>query len=330
MNVSDLDPAFVREMYADLERRYPDLWRICYPRIYSEPACGQYYSPKEPARQLLSVAVKWDHGMVGQSEMYEMIAASELVRYRVPMIWLGHDMAQAIRKTVPPGKIPWYTMPMPFPAAVFMVPKGALQHPSDGDVSFIAYPRFKTGDSHISKLVKGMPYGSSNGGMIFLAYCPGSGTLFHWNLPLDAYGDSVSIPDIENYVTHLSAEEQHDSGLRMFFNNTMTEEDNRMMALVAHYCFGSILLSNYRPDLFVEGTLRKKVEKKGERKEFWSPNILGEHYRIKREKVDLGGTHASPRFHWVRGAYKQQAYGPKMELRKQVWIEPYTRGLEIA
>lgn len=327
-HIPDITPERSREIYEEMEQMWPDLWRICYPRIYREPSGGPYYSPKEPARQLMAVAIKIQHGMVGTSEKYEFIAASELVKYRVPMIWLGHDMAEAIRQTVPPGQIPWYTMPMPFPAAVFMLPKGALVHPEEGDVVFVAYARFPTGGGGVSKLLPGMPYGSNNGGMIFLAQA--GKHLFHWNLPLDAYGDTISIPDIEGYVTHMTDDQNHDTGFSVFGQPEMNDADNRLMIGVAHYCFGSILLMNHRPDLLTKGVMKGR-QKKGDLRELWSPNILGEHYRIKREKQAPVGTHASPRFHWVKGSYKQVAFGPKMELRKRRWIEPYTRGLvEVA
>jgi hypothetical protein len=337
MQVPDTVKAFTpeeaRALWEHVERELPELWHTCYPRMYSEPKCGQYYSPKEPARQIAAVAMKIMEGWIGKSEQYEFVAASHLVKYSVPMFWLGHDMAVAIRQTMPPGKIHWYDMNMSFPACIFMLPKGSLVHPTEGPVTFIGYIRLREGETHTSQLVKGRPYGSLNGGMTFLAHTTGHsetsvhGHFYHWNLPLDFYGPSVSIPDIDATPVKDSAWE-HGSGVP-FYKPEMTDEDNQFMLEVVHMAFGAILLMQERPDLITTGSLQKRVvdKHKGKVREFWTPNVLGENYRIKREHADQGGTHASPRFHWVRGFYREQAYGPKRELRKQQWIEPYTRGI---
>lgn len=326
-------PQELHSLFEMVEKQMPELWHTCYPRIYTEPKCGQYYSPKQAARQLAAVAIKIQRGWIGGGEQYEFIAASHLAKYRVPMFWLGHDMTVAITKTTPPGKIPWYDMKMPFPACIFMLPKGTLVHPKEGDVTFMGYVRLREGERHTSQLVKGRSYGFVNGGMTFLAYTVGeninlSGHLYHWNLPLDFYGPLVSIPDIDAAPVTDSAKDKHQSGVP-FYNPEMTPEDNRFMLEVVHAAFGTILLMTDRPDLVTTGSMQKRVvdKNKGKTREFWTPNVLGENYRLRREHVDQGGTHASPRFHWVRGFWREQAYGHKRELRKQQWIEPYTRGL---
>jgi hypothetical protein len=322
----DLSAEEAKAVYDFMEREHPEMWHICYPRIYEGPSSTLYYSPKEPARQLFAIGLKIREGMVGASEKYEFCAASQLIRYRVPMFWLGADMALAIRKTVPPQQIEWYDMPLPFEAAVFMLPKGSLVHQTEGDVSFVAYARLKAGQRITTPLVPGMPVGSTNGGMVFLALTRG-GHLIHWNLPLDAYGPTISLPDIDELVQRYK-ENEHDSGFTLTgLPLTMTPEDHQMVAEVVHYVFGSILVMENRPDLVTKGGLIKRVSKKGKQpREFWSPNMLGEHYKIRRETESQGGTHASPRFHWVRGAYKQQPFGVGRELRKTIWVEPYTRG----
>ena len=310
------------------EKEFPELWRLCYPRIYEEPRCGQYYSPKLLAHQLMVIAMKVQADMVGRAEQYEFIFASHMVKYRVPMLWIGHDMATAICKTMPPGLIHWYDMHMPFPACVFMLPKGTLVHPTEGDVVFAGYSRMKTGESHPSLLVKNFPYGCINGGMVFTALTASGQHFYHWNLPLDAYGPSVTLPDIDKKAAEcLTDSSEHESGVLFLPQLHMSDEDNQMMLEVVHYVFSAMLIMQDRPDLVTrESRLRRITSKKGEHREFWSPNILGEHYRIRRQSADQGGTHASPRFHWVRGFHREQAYGQGRELRRQQWIEPYTRG----
>jgi hypothetical protein len=319
----------LRTVYDKMEREMPELWQISYPRIYTEPPGNQYYSPKEPARQILGVAMKFGMGYHGRSDVYEFLAASHLVRFNVPIYWIAPDMATAIQKTVPPQEISWYTMPMPFDAGVFMLPKGSMVHPTEGDVGFVAWARLRSGEEYRSKF-GGKPYGSINGGMEFLALTMEGQHLFHWNLPLDACGPNIRLPDIEEQVLKYSkpSDEHETAFLSRFGQPKMSLEDNLMLARVAHFTLSTLLLMDARPKLITPARLLKKVETKGRHKEFWSPNILGEHYKIQREGRVAEGSHASPDFHWVRGFWREQAHGPQFSLRRRQWIEPFTRGLE--
>jgi len=317
-----------RQVYDEMERRYPDLWRICYPRIYSEnPRCGDYYSPKEPARQMMGIALKNMAGAVGRAEQYEFLVASHLVKYKVPMYWLSKDIAEAIRLTTPPGDLEWYAMPLPFDAAIFMLPKGAMRHPTEGNVEFIAYGRFHAGERHVSRLVKGEPYGSINGAMCLLAYTE-AGHLTHWNMPLDAFGEKIKLPDADELVMRFS-DDRHESG--WFYQPEMTNDDNGMLVDLMHFIFGTLLLMTERPDMVTLGSQQRRVITKASNipKEFWTPNVIGQNYILRRPPSEYqGGHHASPRFHWVRGFYREQHIGPRVEQqKKRIWIEPFTRGL---
>lgn len=54
-----------------------------------------------------------------------------------------------------------------------------------------------------------------------------------------------------------------------------------------------------------------------------SPIIIGENYRIKRERVEATGTHASPQTHWRSGHWRQQPIGKRDNPEyKTIWIEP--------
>lgn len=318
------EPGLLREFFEDLEKKRPELWKLCYPRIYTEPRCGRYYTPKDPARQIAQIRIKVENNFYGPAEKYEFMVASHLVKYQVPIYWIGKDMATAIGKTMVPGDVPWYDMPLPFPACCFMWPKGSLVHPTDGDVSFTAYGRFQKGEEYTSPLRPWEAYISGNGCMTVLAYTARvgdkGGFLYHWNIPLDHYGTTINIPDLD--VDDIDVPEyRHESG---FTKWDMTTEDDKLMIRAVQHTFGAIMAMQARPELITPAKLIKKVERRGEHKEFWSPNVLGERYTIRH--APAGGTHASPRFHWVKGTYRDQPYGPKLQLRKTIWIEPYTRG----
>lgn len=320
-----LDPEqFERELYAQLEQEYPSVWRACYPRIYRDPRNGQYYSSKKPARQLMLIALKILNNQIGESEKYEYHLASHLAKYRVPMYWLSPSIAQALKLTTPPGKFDWYDMPLPFDAGVFMMPKGSLVHKTDGDVTFLTYARFRAGVTHSSPLIPGKTYTNRNGGMI-LAAAVQKGYFIHWNIPLDYYGSVIALPELQDLIRHHNTEH----GSAVHTGDRMTSDDFDLGMDAAHYIFSTLLLMTARPDLVTAASFTNRVPGKrgAQPREFWSPAVIGEHYRTRTEaRPAQGGTHASPRFHWVKGAWKEQPYGPKLTLRRTQWVEPYTRG----
>ena len=240
------------------------------------------------------------------------------------MFWLSDEIARAIRQTIPPpGDINWSDLRIPFDSGVFMLPKGSLTHPIDGDVHFVAYARLQAGKEFISPLC-GKPYFVENGVMIFLANA--GPHFFHWILPLDGK-PALSLVELDDML--MSAGQDYGGGHPLSEQaRRLSDPDKHLGTGVAHYILGTILLMNARPELVTNSTMQKRVMKKGViPKEFWTPNIIGEHYKVRREVVDHGGNHASPRFHWVRGSYRQQPYGAGSELRKQIWVEPFMRGL---
>lgn len=322
------DPVqFERMLFDTLEREYPALWQTCYPRVYSDPRNGQYYSSKKPARQLMLIALKVLNGQVAAAEKYEFHLASHLSRFRVPMYWLSPNLAEALKLTQPPGAFDWYNMPMPFEAGVIMMPKGSLVHKTDGDVSFICWGRFRAGETYRAPLIPGKPYTSLNGGMM-LAAAVASGYFIHWNIPLDAYGPRLTLAELQHLIAKFAGVGDHSTAIPLR-DGGMKPADHELGLDVAHFIFSTLMLMTARPDLVTAPSLTRRIPaKKGTApKEFWNPAIIGEHYKVRSQaQPPQGGSHASPRFHWVQGFWREQPYGPQRELRKTIWIEPFTRG----
>jgi hypothetical protein len=264
---------------------------------------------------------------VGESEIYEYQLASHLTKYRVPMYWLSESITEAIIQTTPPGSIEWYDMHLPFEAAVFMLPKGMLTHKTDGDCAYICYARMRAGVEYRAPLIPGKAYGSVNGGLVIGASVD-AGYFLHWNVPLQWYGPKTTMAQIHELMTKFSVHE-HGTAIPLRDQGSMTQDDHTLGAGVAHLLFSTLLLMTARPELVTGGqmTHRAPAKKHREAKEFWTPTIIGEHYLLRREHAEYqGGTHASPRFHWVKGFWREQPYGPQRSLRKTLWIEPYFRG----
>ena len=58
------------------------------------------------------------------------------------------------------------------------------------------------------------------------------------------------------------------------------------------------------------------------KEELWNPNFIGRKYRLYRENGNGDGTHASPRWHWRRGHWRHQRFGPQLGQRKLIRIHP--------
>jgi hypothetical protein len=334
MTTPEITPDMKRFLTEAIAAREPELWARCYPRIYDEVRSGQYVSVKDIAFDMLGTALKIRDGYMGANEKAEIVWSSRLASYRVPTYWLSAPMTEAIKQTTPPAKLDLREMKLPFEAAVFMLPRGSLVHETDeGEATYMSYVRTTLGDEIRSlESAKHTPqFWHPMGTGVFTVFVKTTAEhLLHWTIPTTEHVDLARLDDLVQSFEDKWM--QHHSEFPQFVSDEMTEADNRFMARVCHLLFGTLLLMLARPELVTTGALRKRVAAKNEQhrvKEFWSPNIIGEHYKLRRPYIPQGGTHASPRGHWVKGSYREQPYGVKHAERKQIWVEPYWRGGEL-
>lgn len=100
---------------------------------------------------------------------------------------------------------------------------------------------------------------------------------------------------------------------------TIDDEDQRLCG----FAWTLVAAISARPELIVSGSTTRVAKKNNGVRHHVTvvrPAIVGEKYLIQREKGS--GTHASPRSHWRRGHFRNQACGPKKQLHKLIWIEP--------
>ena len=311
--------------FDELASARPELWAKCYPKIYEGVDGGEYYSAKLVGCFLLAAAIKIEQSEVHMykhfNETVEAIWASRLAAYRVPIFWLSREIIKALKLTTLPVTLNLATMKLPFEGAVFMLPKSSLSYQSDAtEVVCASYARAAMREEIPSinpaaiKTITGRGDFSVFAGLL-------NGRLLNWSQPweqpLDITQLDTTIQDTPN--TTLETTFQHD----------VTADDKHLMARVAHLVFNTLQLMLARPDLVSVGSLVKQVHnKKNSIKTFWTPNIIGKDYRLGRESQPLGGSHASPRGHWVRGFWRDQACGPNYSQHKETWIEPFWRGGE--
>lgn len=315
----------LRHDFDELIDERPELWAKCYPKLYEGVDGGEYYSAKLVGYFLLGIAIKIEqpevHVYQHFGETIEAIWASRLVGYRVPIFWLSREIMEALKLTTLPLTLDFTTMKLPFEAAVFMLPKGSFTHQTEAsDVVFMSYARAAMREEIPSINPATVKTITGRGDLTVLAGVSNSRLLtwsHPWEQPLDIAKLDATIQELPN------------QGLHTQFQADLDTYDKHFMARVAHLVFNTLQLMLARPNLVSMGTLAKQVrDKKKSIKTFWSPNIIGKDYRLRRESDTLGSTHSSPRGHWVRGFWRDQACGLNYSQHKEVWIEPFWRGGE--
>src|SRR5215469_2361975 len=305
----------------ELAHERPELWAKCYPKIYTGVDGGEHYSAKFVGYFLLTVAYKIEQPEVSMYKHFnptvEAIWASRLATYRVPIFWLTREITEALKLTTLPVTLDLTTMKLPFEAAVFMLPKGSLTYQSEAtDVVCASYSRAGMREEIPSinpaaiKTLSGRGDFSVFAGML-------NGLLMNWSHPWE---HPLDIAQLDATI-----QDTHDP-LPAPFQSDTTTDGKHFMARVAHLVFNALQLMLARPELVAMGSLVKQVHSKRHSiRAFWTPNTIGKDYRLRRESERLGGTHASPRGHWVRGFWRDQAYGPNYSQHKEIWIEPFWR-----
>jgi len=318
-----------------METLRPDLLAKFYPRIYENT--GRYHSPRQCAAFLAnSVAESLNIGYrhAPTSHKILMPALEQMSRRRMPLLFLAPDLVEAVQRTDFHDDIDWTEMHLPYEQGIFILPRGAFRHPEDGDVSMIVWMRLQPGDYPPPD--PGIPVISINSlSMAILALCPENCIWY------DSCINSSNRPTIRlNNLFYRQPGETYPLRAVGFFDSDLSEKDQEFLEKMGTITFGTFLAMHARPELVEHGKLLRRVGKAGQAREFWSPNIVGPRYRLKKEVPRIvggrfvsattreTGSHASPRLHWRRGHFRNQAHGAGRRERKTIWIEPMLIGAE--
>lgn len=293
-------------------------WPLCYPRIYDNVSA--YTSPKAVAFDLASIFRGYaqffrrspqldrdtnNAGMMAAASFH----ATRLTDLRVPTFFVEHDLLMALSKTTPPEAIDWKALHLPFDAAVFILPPGAITMPGSGSIGFLWYSRAFEGDrvrvpsgvEHDFTLPKSQLYIRT-----VLTEKPGS-------------------PAVVRHIIDSEANTLIDLSKALEDNDVMpgsvpfSVAERRLGGMIAGLVFNLVLAMEARPKLLTRGTFSGKRSKRGS--EFWQPNIIGKNYRVSGSD-GKGVTGLTHRMHWRRGHWRNQGYGFQRMQHRQVWIEP--------
>jgi hypothetical protein len=319
----------------------PDLMRKFYPRIYQD--VGRYHSPRQCAAFLANVVAEMERiGREAAPTAYQLLMPilEPMSKRGMPAFFIAPDLLKAILLTDFLGDIDWTTLNLPYEQGMFILPKGALVNEVDGDVSMILWGRFQKGQTYAAPSPRIGPVILGNLGFTLIGLTHANGVWY------DSTFNAEVRPTVQlhNLFYRETGERTPPALKTTRLDSDLTETDEEFLEKLGVVAFGTFLAMNAKPELMEQGKLLKRVQAKaGNAREFWSPNVIGPRYRLKREvpRIDRhgkftadqarraqGGTHASPRLHWRRGHFRNQPYGVGLRERKQIWIEPCLIGAE--
>lgn len=136
----------LRSIEAALRSDHPETLRLGYPKRYRVP--DGWPSPVPVSALMAGYYLNTIPKTVLDSDeatRSAFLVVSALYRHKVPTYFVGKELLPALLDTDPPEEMAAGDIPWPVPAAVFMLPNGALSSPNDGPVRFLAIARGQAG-----------------------------------------------------------------------------------------------------------------------------------------------------------------------------------------
>jgi hypothetical protein len=308
----------------------PDVMPFVYPKVYE--GVHQYHSPKLVGIMMAEVlrGMRKPDQFEAAPAAYKLIypGLNDMIRHRMPMMFVAPELLEAVMATDFKDEVNWRELQLPYEHGIFMLPRGTFRHPKDGDVAFIHYGRYL--EKHYPAPLPGwftitkFANSKSQANFGITCFCPESANL--------TWYDSNITEEIRPVIRYKNMFFNEETGKGEFFERQRRSrwdfplelEDRDFLESMGAILFGLLLALEAEPALMGKPALVRKVMAKGDKppKEFWKPCLIGEHFRIQRIHAKGEGTHASPRWHWRRGHYRSQPYGPASTLRKRIWLKP--------
>jgi hypothetical protein len=213
-------------------------------------------------------------------------------------------------------------LPFPFPALVFMLPKGTIRHPAEGECPYIVVSRVQKGQVFPLPLKDiTIATTAADNAILVSTYLPDEFHCYHKSISVvpgetmkNAFERASQVP-FEIPGGHLSSPEH-------MISSTDVDFMDRIWLLGVTL----VLIMASGENLLEPGVRLKTVKSKNQADpptDYWSPNYLGRVFQAETEKGDPEN-HQRP--HWKKGHLKSQAHGPRSSLRKIIWIQPYQTG----
>ena len=311
-----------------IESRRPEWVRALVPRIIEAPAV--YWPQKVLAVAAIEAALCNQLATNGGGRVDRTFSAVEahmghLLEYDVPTFYVSKELLAAASRTELPMDMFLDAIPFPFPALVFMFPRGSVRHVTAGECPFITVSRQDKGQEFMLPL-EGAKFGAMTmeKAVSVTTYLPEENCCYERTISVvdgetikEAFERASKIP-FEIPGAHLRGDGDSSIAVDADFADRLWLIGLTLVLIMAS---GERLLEEGRCLKVVKG----KKPSDGS-KEFWSPNFLGRVYRPLTEASESEDGESHLVRHWRKGHVKSQPHGPKHSLRKIIWIQPYRAG----
>lgn len=308
-------PEWLTAIYEHIDpRRLP----VLEPRKLAPP--GGYHSPRCIAgglhALLTSNALTSDRERVPTTVTAQAISY-EIINRRVPVYFVAEDFLRAVAATELPHDFTLNDLHWPMPAMVLGFPVRFMREYLGTETCYIYAADFDQGEH-------GCPYLPAAPVIVM----PKAKVSFWWYACVERR--------LESFVSAYWREDRVDEIIQSYTYTDYTgadalkvKADKERCDLLSSLMLKLLVVLNTRPNLVEPATrLRAASSHKGKtRTELWSPNTIGRHYQVLRDRTVSTGTHASPRLHWRRGHLRSQPHGHGRLLRKLIWLEPTLIGM---
>lgn len=313
-----------------VEKILPETVARFTPRLYKETE--RYHNPRRLITGLVGTAasVNLMGGFPDSITQLTYAALARLLDQDVPTLFIAPELLQALYLTDLPVEEDWTRIHLPYEAAVFVFPRGALKHPAGYEIEGIIYARLKKGErlSWPQTDIAGWPTVMElNDRFVVATYVPSLFQAFTQNLTGDIMPFIPQHPEqIEGYLLE-------GVNLTNIFGDQdilrLEENEKAMMNQLTALVFSILLYMLARPEEVAQGAIVRRVKPRqgnARPREFWTPNIVGFRYQKRAtttgETGETAGTGRSVRPHWRRGHFRMQPHGPQRSARRVIWIEP--------
>lgn len=245
-----------------------------------------------------------------------MIAVWQLLEgHQTPIFFPSPDLCAALLQTKVPDDMTLAEMKWPYSAMCFLLPRGLIQTPEDGDAVLLTVGLMPTNEVGTKTFIAG---GCSERGII-------------WSIAkkLTAASPISELVDVPTDNELEGAKKWVSDLPRFLFGADDRSFTDRMVSLAINL----IVCMTERAELVTGGGLLRpaKLRPGGRSRDaLWAPIIIGEKYRITRDVRVADASAISGgmgvRIHWRRGHWRRHAHGPALSLRKTIWVEPVLVG----
>jgi hypothetical protein len=322
------------EVRAYLEKEHLDWLRALTPRRINAPA--EYWPQKVLAVSSVNatmqnyVSIREHRTRPNPALAAVHGQAALLLPHEVPTYYVSRELLAAALRTELPDDMTFEAVPFPFDALVFMLPKGSVRHPTEGDCPFLVLSQTSKGQT-LSLPIQGLDFSvtAEQDAVLVTTYMPEAefNVTYYKSVPLlpgatikQAFQQASSVP-----FSLIVNDELADNGEGV----DLSAEDFVDKLWLLSITLLLIMVSG--ENLVERGRLEKLRKPKagvGKPTEFWSPNFLGRFYKSAAAGEREGHSTSTQRLHWRRGHIKSQPHGPRHSLRKVIWVRPYRAGRE--